>query len=548
MSFEYYCLSCGVIGDVDQYVDKVECPKCGGIMIPSDKKDGDTSEKLPFKETGHSAPQKHIKIARAVDTGFGGMLATTTDSLSKISPPKNQQIQPSPDTIKNGPKTKRKTFTIPSKLKNVKTQENETTALSEISAQKHIETRLNIHNPPFHKNITKTRIELTKKKPPVAMPLSETKEQRQKVKALSVETSADIAELHTQLDAERKARLEAEERVKQVKEEAEYIIAEEKAKAGKKAAEEAARSKRLAEEAALLAAKKATEKANAQIAEERKKAERKADERLKKEREDWERLRKELEEARKADEKFLQETVEKAIESTALSKPEDESAGEKDVEHAIAGKEPEKKKEDSPHGEINKKTGVPKKSGIKGLPPLPSGEMKKSQRSGVTKTKTAISMTPAAKEKPAEEEKTLQEKISDYGVTHTGLLRMQNKKRTIIYTVIFSTMGIIVIAILLSVRSCQKLVSSRTNHRTVVTKPAAIKETVTRPNELDYREVAAKVKTMPWQSIPQIDEIIKVWKEFINKYPNSADNKYISNAKEQIKTMEDLKIMHTPSK
>lgn len=560
MSIEYYCLSCGAIGDLEEYVEEVKCPKCGGRMIQAAKKSGDTFESSPIKETGHPSPQKHIKIAKAVDTGFGGMLATSTDSLSKISPPKKQEtIQaPSPsETIKNGLKTKKKTFTISSKAKSVKPQESETTVLPEKSTQKHVGTRLNIHKPPFRKIETKTRIELSKKKVPVAtVPLSETKELPQKVKAFAMDTSADLAGLQARLSEERKARLEAEERIKQAKEEAKRIIAEEKAKTAKKASEEAARARRLAEEAALLAAKKTAEKFNAQIAEERREAERKTEERLKKERAELERLHKELEEARKAkaDEKFLQETVEKAVKNTAIPKPMDESAEKKDAEEGKSGKElgkePENKQEKAAPAKINKRTGYLQKKEKKGLPPSPGGEMKKSQSAAGTKTKTAIALSSAAKEKVIEGEKSLEEKISDYGITHTGLLRMQNKKRTIIYTLIFSTLGIIVILILLCMKSCQNLAhhSAGKSNRSAAPKSAMMRETVTRPNKLDYREVAGKVKEMPCQSISQIDEIIKVWKEFIDKYPNSTDNKYIRNAKEQIKTMEDLKTMHTPSK
>ena len=95
MPFEYKCQSCQAIGDIDSFVNQVECPNCGGIMTPVNAPpartfasngivDGDetTSSIAPHggisDETAATAGQKRVvKVAKIVDIGFGGMLTTS---------------------------------------------------------------------------------------------------------------------------------------------------------------------------------------------------------------------------------------------------------------------------------------------------------------------------------------------------------------------------------------------------------------------------------------------------------------------------------------
>ena len=121
MTFEYKCQSCQAIGDIDSFVDQIECPNCGGTMTPvnappagSDKYDsaidwGEPTIAVPRSynpdETGaHS--KKAVKVAKIVDIGFGGMLTTSaTGGFKPISIPGNtppipfQQQPPVPQQL-----------------------------------------------------------------------------------------------------------------------------------------------------------------------------------------------------------------------------------------------------------------------------------------------------------------------------------------------------------------------------------------------------------------------------------------------------------------
>ena len=110
MPFEYKCQSCQAIGDLDSLVDQVECPNCGGMMVPDNAPpvppaqpaapDGTDEGETPttivpraeiLKEIAATAdqPKKVVKVAKFVNIGFGGMLTTSaTRGFKPITPGK----------------------------------------------------------------------------------------------------------------------------------------------------------------------------------------------------------------------------------------------------------------------------------------------------------------------------------------------------------------------------------------------------------------------------------------------------------------------------
>ena len=96
MAFEYKCNACQVIGELDELVNHVDCPNCGGMMAPLNASPqqsdiGDDEEltiKVPrgeFMNESSGHPKKTLKVAKAVNIGFGGML-TSTSSTGGFSP------------------------------------------------------------------------------------------------------------------------------------------------------------------------------------------------------------------------------------------------------------------------------------------------------------------------------------------------------------------------------------------------------------------------------------------------------------------------------
>jgi len=78
--FELKCQGCGVIGELEEPMDEFDCPQCGAIMLPvnnnaSEKKEVEEDDDTPTIAISKSAIQdyKNIKVAKAVDVGFGGM-------------------------------------------------------------------------------------------------------------------------------------------------------------------------------------------------------------------------------------------------------------------------------------------------------------------------------------------------------------------------------------------------------------------------------------------------------------------------------------------
>ena len=100
MIFEYKCTSCQVVGELEELVNQVECPNCGGMMVPVNAPQSDAvvdgeepTIKVPrseFMNERPGQPKRAVKVAKAVNIGFGGMLTSTssTGGFSPITPGK----------------------------------------------------------------------------------------------------------------------------------------------------------------------------------------------------------------------------------------------------------------------------------------------------------------------------------------------------------------------------------------------------------------------------------------------------------------------------
>ncbi len=154
------------------------------------------------------------------------------------------------------------------------------------------------------------------------------------------------------------------------------------------------------------------------------------------------------------------------------------------------------------------------------------------------------------------------------GMSNSGYVRMQKKKSTHIYTIIYSSVVVVCVIIFFGVRGCMKLVNGRNSSTPAQTtsqvSPATSTKTSsqqnsgtssTRPPALvspspgsssplwgKYSAVASRVKSARVRSKEDIDEIIAMWQKFIDenedKYPN---DKYIKKAKLAIKNQQNLR-------
>lgn len=84
----YKCESCGAIGELNEYYDFLQCPQCQGKMLPLNTLDELMSSNFVPPNLDDDAtisisrefiPKSHkgVKVAAAVDIGFGGMLSST---------------------------------------------------------------------------------------------------------------------------------------------------------------------------------------------------------------------------------------------------------------------------------------------------------------------------------------------------------------------------------------------------------------------------------------------------------------------------------------
>jgi hypothetical protein len=116
MPFEYKCQSCQAIGDLDSFVNQIECPNCGGVMFPltalspapapapaapEEFNAGETPTTIVpraelLKEMAAASeeqPKRVVKVAKIVNIGFGGMLTTSaTRGFKPITPVKKNGV------------------------------------------------------------------------------------------------------------------------------------------------------------------------------------------------------------------------------------------------------------------------------------------------------------------------------------------------------------------------------------------------------------------------------------------------------------------------
>ena len=115
MSFLYRCQSCKVLGEMDELEAEVQCPQCGGVMLPIKDENGhdifsgeDLDAPTVAVPTGQimeelrngatQAPKRPVKIAKAVDLGFGGLLSKTSTGPYR-RPLQSQQPQQNEENV-----------------------------------------------------------------------------------------------------------------------------------------------------------------------------------------------------------------------------------------------------------------------------------------------------------------------------------------------------------------------------------------------------------------------------------------------------------------
>ncbi|NOY75957.1 MAG: hypothetical protein GXP32_09250 [Kiritimatiellaeota bacterium] len=97
--YQYQCQSCNVVGELDEHYEQFDCPQCGGIMLPLNSPnepapyelDEDATIAIPRDEL-QDIPGD-IKVAQAVDLGFGGML-TSSVSTGQYKPFSGGAVSP----------------------------------------------------------------------------------------------------------------------------------------------------------------------------------------------------------------------------------------------------------------------------------------------------------------------------------------------------------------------------------------------------------------------------------------------------------------------
>ncbi len=448
--YDYTCQSCGVVGELEEEMAQVSCPACGGVMLLN-RPAGQAGNPAAFSDDGEPTvaipreasvrPRGPIKVAKAVDKGFGNMLARTTGPFAPYKqrdtqprpavpdpasaapspaipvaqvvnpvaspppppspPPKTNQAEPTqggaakkftmnkPRGMAPPPPSPPPPATPPTPAPATRSAVQRTGmsfkkkgGAPPASSARPAATPPPTPSPSPRATMQKTGMTFRKKgATPAIPPTGPSATTPPTIMGIAVApsgtitapasmpaapTSADLqqaaqfAQLQQQLEAERRARIEAEqeamsrrqateeaarqeairreaerlaqEQIRQAQAEAERRIAEERAKAEKLAAEEAERARRMAEEAARLAAQQAAAEMQARLAREREEFERRQREaeekrqqeveRLRREKEHFERQQREAEEARKKqDAEFLRQTVSKAVEQSRIEFP-----------------------------------------------------------------------------------------------------------------------------------------------------------------------------------------------------------------------------------
>jgi hypothetical protein len=394
----------------------------------------------------------------------------------------------------------------------------------------------------------------------------------------------------------------AEEQIRLVHENTDKKIADEKAKFAKKAAEDAEITRKIFEETAKKAALETSAYFSELIIEERKTSELEADKRLKKEMEKFDDLKKSIEETRKKSEDKKPEEAEKkeekplekteipnqtqpnkksgADDETKISEIKTESvkdeketspaqplpeltpqpagtektAGAKTDDTEKKEPDPEKKTaEEKPSSPTKKSLFPDKKKKGREASPFAKFAKKTPPPSGETKDSAGIKAGEEGKDKPAAENKiqdgTPRSQInmppSGRGITNSGLIRIQGKKKTIIYVLI--TAGALVVCALIIWIGIyiKKIITSRSSRQgSGIIKKIPLPIQKSSKYKVEYDELYKKIKTMPTAKKSDIDKIIADWENFINKYPEDQGDGSIIEAKKQRDNMKMMRDMY----
>ncbi|MCX6986169.1 MAG: hypothetical protein NT118_15685 [Lentisphaerae bacterium] len=637
MPVEYKCQTCQAIGDLDSFVNQIECPNCGGVMTPAATPpppqpppaaasegidEGETpttivprSEILKEMAATSDQPRKVVKVAKIVNIGFGGMLTTSaTRGFKPITPgrkdaglpfsqqssfPQQPQTQPPPpekEAIPGEPTAKKqvsssstslgsqrkKPFTV-SKFKisafsphQTSTQNMDSTqidpgiALSNQQQQVRLKRKQAVQpqeeNPPASQEIlpkprisgltststslkflpkgamkvaqTHTSIQHSQTPPPElqSQPQSPLQTQQQTTRQYAQQSSRfpDQDEDFTE-----QVRIAAE-RQEAILREA-YRIAEGKILKEREETEKSSAQKKAREEEDVQAKKHAekTEQA-ARIAKELAETE----ELIRKELETLELRKKELREIRKS-----------AEEETAKAKTQDSKiillSSQKHVK-LKSGEGAESLMRSSKNLQIDKAMLETGKLALR-KEELEKKDSKSDAANKDRKEDTDKSIVSDIGKAPAKGRTPTKVGINaDAPMTNSTLVKIQQKKKTVILFIVGVTVAAICLLIILfGGTMTRNLISLFSPSPAAVPPdptqaPYDIQSNTNTDSSLrtEYNTVYQKIKKNPANK-QEIDDNIRELQAFIDGHQNSPDtDKYIKNAKENIRTMQDTKELY----
>ena len=371
----------------------------------------------------------------------------------------------------------------------------------------------------------------------------------------AMDQAAKFAALQAELDVERDARLDAEQRA-----------AEDKARIAE------INNKKAAERAAVEAAEKAKKK----IAKERENAEKVAETKIRKEKNGGNTKEKS---AKKSP--GNEKRGEKKGSSVANAQPDDNR--NKDRRTSDSNKEDDKndlaKKKKVP-GKMPKGKGMSPLPGKKGGLPPPKGMGGVGGKKKGTSEKSGMSNTQGVKQKTGQSAATktgiprstktddldeLSRTAAALGMTNTGLIRLNNKKKTQVYIILGIIVAVICLIIIIGMywvrvgfapkKHKTPKVTTRVNMNTIKKRSSSSSSASTsiRPVAVSehsslskkYLNTRRKAKRMQSKTASDIDAKIQLWQGFIdeNKAKHPDDPK-LKKAKDVIKNLKDLKSLY----
>ena len=96
MPYLMKCSKCGVVGELDEFMEEFDCPNCGGQMFPENVAKKDTSTMSISR--AQIDQYKKIKVAKAVNVGFSDFTSTmsTKNNLQTRKTPAPAAPAPAP--------------------------------------------------------------------------------------------------------------------------------------------------------------------------------------------------------------------------------------------------------------------------------------------------------------------------------------------------------------------------------------------------------------------------------------------------------------------